>query len=109
VPGGGRGLAARPVRLRLGSPRRSGSLGVLPGRRSPWARPRLGGARRTTLRLRSAVPADGYLPLGRRTRLRAGRRVRLTGSSFLATWTGGLLGGRSAARRIGGKRTGGLR
>jgi len=106
VPGGDRGLPARPVSLRLGSPRR-GVLGVLPGRRSP--RPRLGGTRRATPRFRSAVPADGYLPLGRRTRLRGGRRVRLTGSSFLATWTGGLLGGRSAARRIGGKRTGGLR
>jgi hypothetical protein len=109
VPGNDRGLAARPVSLRLGSGRRSGALGVLPGRRSPWARSRLGGGRRATLRVRSAVPADGYLPLGRRTRLRAGRRGRLTGSSFLATWTGGLLGGRSAARRIGGKRTGGLR
>ena len=107
-PGGGRGLAARPVSLRLGTRRRGGARGVLPGRRSPWARSRLGG-RRATLRARSAVPADGYLPLGRRTRLRAGRRVRFTGSSFLATWTGGLLGGRSAARRIGGKRTGGLR
>ncbi len=107
-PGGGRGLAARPVRLRLGSPRRGGALGVLPGRRSPWARARLGGARRATPRFRSAVPADGYLPLGRRTRLRTPKRVRLTRSSFLATWTGGLLGNRSAAGRI-GKRTGGLR
>jgi rod shape-determining protein MreD len=102
VPVGGRGRAARPVRLRLGSGRR-GALGGLRGR-GPWARPRLGPARR----YRSAVPADGYLALGRRTRLRAPKRVRLTGSSFLATWTGGLLGRRSATGRI-GKRTGGLR
>ena len=107
-PGSGRGLPARPARLRLGSGRRGGALGGLQGRRGPWARPRLGAARRATPRFRSAVPADGYLPLGRRTRLRTGKRARLTGSSFLATWTGGLLGRRSAVGRI-GKRTGGLR
>jgi hypothetical protein len=83
--------------LRLGSGRRGGALGGLQGRRG-----------RATPRFRSAVPADGYLALGRRTRLRTGKRFRLTGSSFLATWTGGLLGRRSAAGRI-GKRTGGLR
>jgi rod shape-determining protein MreD len=100
----GRGRAARPVRLRLGSGRRGGALGGL-RRRGPWARPRLGTTRRLTPRFRSAVPADGYLG---RTRLRAPKRVKLTRSSFLATWTGGLLGSRSAGRRI-DKRTGGLR
>jgi len=106
VPGSGRGLAARPASLRLGSGRRGSALGGLQGRR----RPRLGAARRAAPRFRSAVLADGYLTFGRRTRPRAGKRVRFTsgGSSFLATWTGGLLGGRPAARRI-GKRTGGLR
>jgi rod shape-determining protein MreD len=107
VPGSGRGLAARPVRLRLGSGRRGGALGGL-RRRGPWAPPRLGSARQAAPRFRPAVPADGYLAPGRRGRLRAPKRVRLTRSSFLATWTGGLLGNRSAAGRI-GKRTGGLR
>jgi rod shape-determining protein MreD len=107
VPGSGRGLAARPVRLRLGSGRRGGALGGL-RRRGPWAPSRLSPVRPAAPRFRSAVPADGYLAPGRRGRLRAPKRVRLTRSSFLATWTGGLLGHRSATGRI-GKRTGGLR
>ena len=107
--GGGRGLAARPVNLRLGSGRRNGALGGLPGRRGPWARPRLGTSRRAKPRFRSGVAGGGRSALGGGSRLRAGKRVRFTGSSFLTTWTGGLLGGRSAAVWRLGRRTGGLR
>jgi rod shape-determining protein MreD len=107
--GGGPGVTARPVKLRLGSGRRSGALGGLSGRRGPWARPRLGTPRRAAPRFRSGVTGGGRPALGGGNRLRTGRRVRFTGSSFLTTWTGGLLGGRSAAVGRLGRRTGGLR
>jgi len=116
TPGGGRGPTARPVNLRLGSGRRGGALSGLPGRRGPRARPRLGGPRlgaprRATPRFRSAAAGGGRSAVGGGNRLRTGRRTRFTSgrSSWLATWTGGLLGGRSAVGRIGGRRTGGLR
>jgi rod shape-determining protein MreD len=107
--GGRPGRAARPVKLRLGSGRRNGVLGGLSGRRGPWARPRLGTSRRAAPRFRSGRAGGGRSALGGGNRLRTGRRVRFTGSSFLATWTGGLLGGRSAAVGRLGRRTGGLR
>jgi hypothetical protein len=107
--GGGQGRAARPVNLRLGSGRRNGVLGGLSGRRGPWARPRLGTSRRAAPRFRSGMAGGGRSALGGGNRLRTGRRVRFTGSSFLTTWTGGLLGGRSAAVWRAGRRTGGLR
>jgi rod shape-determining protein MreD len=100
LPGGAPPLAGRPVKLRLGS-----------GRSGPWARPRLGSSRRAWPRLRSGAAGGGRTALGRGNRLRTGRRVKFTtggSSSFLATWTGGLLGGRSAVSRL-GRRTGGLR
>jgi len=106
---GGQGRAPRPVNLRLGSGRRNGVLGGLSGRRGPWARPRLGTSRRAAPRFRSGVAGGGRSALGGGNRLRTSRRVRFTGSSFLATWTGGLLGGRSAAVWRAGRRTGGLR
>ena len=109
--GSARGLTARPVNLRLGSGRRGGVLRGLSGRRGPWARPRLGGTRRAAPRFRPAATGGGRSALGRGNRMRTGRRVKFTsgGSSFLATWTGGLLGGRPAAWRLGSRRTGGLR
>jgi rod shape-determining protein MreD len=105
----GRGLAARPVSLRLGSGRRGdGALGGLSGS-GLWSgsrRPH----RKATPRFRSAGGAvGGHSVLGRRTRLRAGKQARFAGRSFLATWTGGRLGGRSTVWRIGSRRTGGLR
>jgi len=107
--GGKQGLTARPVNLRLGSGRRGGALGRLSGRRGPWARPGLGGTRRAVPRFRSGAGGGGRPALGRGNRLRTGRQARFTsGGSFLATWTGGLLGGRSAVWRL-GRRTGGLR
>jgi rod shape-determining protein MreD len=119
--GGGRGLGGRPVNLRLGSSR-LGGRGRRLGGRGLTARPvnlRLGGGalgrlsggqRRAVPRFRSAAGGGGRPALGRGNRLRTGRRVRFAsgGSSFLATWTGGLLGSRSAVGRL-GKRTGGLR
>jgi rod shape-determining protein MreD len=112
--GGLRGgtVGMRPVSLRLGSGRRGDSaLGVLSGSRAPWARPRLGGHRRAEPRFRSSSAVTGRSLLGRRSRLRAGKRARFGGgrSSFLTTWTGGKLGGRSTVWRIGSKRTGGFR
>jgi rod shape-determining protein MreD len=103
----GRGPGARPVSLRLGSGRRGdGALGGLSGRRPPWAR-----TRRAAPRFRSGPAVGGHSLLGKRTRLRAGKRARFGSgrSSFLATWTGGRLGGRSTVWRIGSKRTGGFR
>jgi rod shape-determining protein MreD len=102
----GRGLGARPVSLRLGSGRRGdGAVGGLSGGRPPWAR-----TRRAAPRFRSG-PVSGHSLLGKRARLRAGKRARFGSgrSSFLATWTGGKLGGRSTVWRIGSKRTGGFR
>ena len=107
--GSGPGPAARPVKLRLGSGRRSGALGGVPRRRGPWARRRLGAPRRAAPRFRSGAGGGGRSALGGGNRLRTGKRVRFTGSSFLTTWTGGLLGGRSAAVWRLGRRTGGLR
>jgi rod shape-determining protein MreD len=113
VLGAGRGLAARPVSLRLGSGRRGdGALGGLSGGGGLWARPGRGAQRRAAPRFRSAGGAIGGHPvLGRKTRLRAGKQARFGAgrSSFLATWTGGRLGGRSTVWRIGSRRTGGLR
>jgi rod shape-determining protein MreD len=103
----GRGLGARPVSLRLGSGRRGdGALGGLSGGRPPWAR-----TRRAAPRFRSGPAVGGHSLLGKRTRLRAGKRARFGSgrSSFLATWTGGRLGGRSTVWRIGSRRTGGFR
>jgi hypothetical protein len=104
----GRGLAARPVSLRLGSGRRGdGALGGLSG--GLWSGPRRA-QRKATPRFRSGGSAiGGHSVLGRRTRLRAGKQARFAGRSFLATWTGGRLGGRSTVWRIGSRRTGGLR
>jgi len=102
----GRGLGTRPVSLRLGAGRRGdGALGALSGRR-PWAR-----TRRAAPRFRSGPAVGGYSLPGKRARLRAGKRARFGSgrSSFLATWTGGRLGGRSTVWRIGSKRTGGFR
>jgi rod shape-determining protein MreD len=102
----GRGLRTRPVSLRLGSGRRGdGALGALSGR-PPWAR-----TRRAAPRFRSGPAVGGYSLPGKRARLRAGKRARFGSgrSSFLATWTGGRLGGRSTVWRIGSKRTGGFR
>jgi rod shape-determining protein MreD len=107
-----RGLGARPASLRLGSGRRGdGVLGRLPSSRASWAGPRLGASRRAAPRFRSGAAVGGHWMLGRRSRLRAGKRAKFTSgrSSFLATWTGGKLGGRSTVWRIGSKRTGGLR
>jgi len=107
-----RGLGARPASLRLGSGRRGdGVLGGLPGSRGSWAGPRLGASRRATPRFRSGPAVGGHSLLGKRSRLRAGKQAKFTAgrSSFLATWTGGRLGGRSTVWRIGSKRTGGLR
>jgi len=104
---GGRGLGARPVSLRLGSGRRGdGAVGGLSGSRPPWAR-----TRRAAPRFRSGPAVGGHSLLGKRARLRAGKRARFGSgrSSFLATWTGGKLGGRSTVWRIGSKRTGGFR
>jgi rod shape-determining protein MreD len=103
----GRGLATRPVSLRLGTGRRGeGGLGALSGSRPPWAR-----TRRAAPRFRSGPAVGGHSLLGRRTRLGAGKRARFGSgrSSFLSTWTGGRLGGRSTVWRIGSKRTGGFR
>ncbi len=102
-----RGLGARPVSLRLGSGRRGdGALGGLSGARPRWAR-----TRRAAPRFRSGPAVGGHSLLGKRARLRAGKRARFGSvrSSFLATWTGGRLGGRSTVWRIGSKRTGGFR
>jgi len=107
-----RGLGARPASLRLGSGRRGdGVLGGLPGSRGSWAGPRLGASRRAAPRFRSGPAVGGHSLLGKRSRLRAGKQAKFTSgrSSFLATWTGGRLGGRSTVWRIGSKRTGGLR
>jgi rod shape-determining protein MreD len=107
-----RGLGTRPASLRLGSGRRGdGVLGGLPSSRGSWAGPRLGTSRRAAPRFRSSPAAGGHLMLGKRSRLRAGKQAKFTSgrSSFLATWTGGRLGGRSTVWRIGSKRTGGLR
>jgi rod shape-determining protein MreD len=107
-----RGLGARPASLRLGSGRRGdGALGGLPGSRTSWAGPRLGASRRAAPRFRSSPAVGGHSLLGRRSRLRAGKQAKFTSgrSSFLTTWTGGRLGGRSTVWRIGSKRTGGLR
>jgi rod shape-determining protein MreD len=107
-----RGLGARPVSLRLGSGRRGdGALGGLSGGRPPWARPRLSSQRRAAPRFRSGPAVGGHSPLGKRAVPRAGKRARFGSgrSSFLATWTGGRLGGRSTVWRIGSKRTGGFR
>jgi len=105
----GRGLATRPVSLRLGSGRRGdGALGGLSGG-GLWSGPRRA-QRKATPRFRSGGGVvGGHSVLGRRTRLRVGKRARFTGRSFLATWTGGRLGGRSTVWRIGSRRTGGLR
>jgi rod shape-determining protein MreD len=103
----GRGLGARPVSLRLSSGRRGDStLGGLSRGRPPWAR-----ARRATPRFRSGPAVGGHSLLGKRTGLRVGKRARFGSgrSSFLATWTGGRLGGRSTVWRIGSRRTGGFR
>jgi rod shape-determining protein MreD len=103
----GRGLATRPVSLRLGTGRRGdGALGGLSRGRPPWAR-----TRRAAPRFRSGPAVGGYSLPGKRARLRAGKRARFGSgrSSFLATWTGGRLGGRSTVWRIGSKRTGGFR
>jgi rod shape-determining protein MreD len=110
---GGRGLAARPVSLRLGSGRRGdGAVGGLSGG-GAWGRPGRGGPRRAAPRFRSGSGATigGRPVLGKRTQLRAGKQARFGAgrSSFLATWTGGRLGGRSTVWRIGSRRTGGLR
>jgi hypothetical protein len=102
-----RGLGARPVSLRLGSGRRGdGAVGGLSGSRRAWA-----GTRRAAPRFRSGSAVGGHSLLGKRTRLRMGKRARFGSgrSSFLATWTGGRLGGRSTVWRIGSKRTGGFR
>ena len=102
-----RGLGARPVSLRLGSGRRGdGALGGLSGARPRWAR-----TRRAAPRFRSGPAVGGHSLLGKRARLQAGKRARFGSvrSSFLATWTGGRLGGRSTVWRIGSKRTGGFR
>jgi rod shape-determining protein MreD len=107
-----RGPGSRPASLRLGSGRRGdGVLGGLPSSRASWAGPRLSASRRATPRFRSSSAAGGHWMLGRRSRLRAGKQAKFTSgrSSFLATWTGGRLGGRSTVWRIGSKRTGGLR
>jgi rod shape-determining protein MreD len=103
----GRRLGARPVSLRLGSGRRGdGALGGLSGSRPPWAR-----TRRATPRFRSGPTVGGHSLIGKGARLRAGKRARFGSgrSSFLTTWTGGRLGGRSTVWRIGSKRTGGFR
>jgi rod shape-determining protein MreD len=102
-----RGLGARPVSLRLGSSRRGdGALGGISGGRPPWVR-----TRRAAPRFRSGPVGGGHTMLGKRARLRVGKRARFGSgrSSFLATWTGGRLGGRSTVWRIGSKRTGGFR
>jgi rod shape-determining protein MreD len=104
-----RGLGTRPASLRLGPGRRGdGVLGGLAGSR---AGPRLGASRRAAPRFRSGPAVGGHSLLGKRSRLRAGKQAKFTSgrSSFLATWTGGRLGGRSTVWRIGSKRTGGLR
>ena len=105
----GRGPAARPVSLRLGSGRRGdGALGGLSGG-GLWSGSRRA-QRKATPRFRSGGGAvGGHSALGRRTRLRAGKQARFAGRSFLATWTGGRLGGRSTVWRIGSRRTGGFR
>jgi rod shape-determining protein MreD len=103
----GRRLGARPVSLRLGSGRRGdGALGGLSGSRPPWAR-----TRRAAPRFRSGPTVGGHSLIGKGARLRAGKRARFGSgrSSFLTTWTGGRLGGRSTVWRIGSKRTGGFR
>jgi len=110
--GPGRGLAARPVSLRLGSGRRGdGALGGLSGGSRLWARAGRGAQRRAAPRFRSGGTIGGHSVLGKRTPLRAGKQARFGAgrSSFLATWTGGRLGGRSTVWRIGSRRTGGLR
>jgi rod shape-determining protein MreD len=107
-----RGLGTRPASLRLGSGRRGdGVLGGLPASRGSWAGPRLAASRRAAPRFRSSSAIGGHSMLGKRSRLRAGKQAKFTAgrSSFLATWTGGRLGGRSTVWRIGSKRTGGLR
>jgi rod shape-determining protein MreD len=104
-----RGLAARPARLRLGGGRRGD--GTLGGGVLTRARSRLG-ARRAAPRFRSGPAVGGRSLLGRRTRLGAGQRARFTPgrTSFLATLLAhGRLGRRSAAWRVGSRRTGGLR
>jgi rod shape-determining protein MreD len=100
-----RGLAGRPVRLRLGSARRGdGMLGGLASSRR--YRP---GSRRAAPRFRTGL-GGGVSLGGGRAGLRAGRqaRFRFRRSMFLATWTGGRLGGRSRVWRINTRRTGGL-
>jgi rod shape-determining protein MreD len=104
-----RRLAARPVSLRLGSGRgRRGdsALGALSGNHRFLGRPR-----QATPKFRSSPAIGGHSVLGRRSPLRAGKRVRFTSgrSWFLTPWAGGRRGGRSTVWRIGSKRTGGLR
>jgi len=105
----GRGLASRPVSLRLGSGRRGdGALGGLSGR-GLWSGSRRA-QRKAAPRFRSGGGVvGGPSVLGRRSTFRAGKQARFGGRSFLATWTGGRLGGRSTVWRIGSRRTGGLR
>jgi rod shape-determining protein MreD len=100
-----RSLTSRPVSLHLGSSRhRDGILGGLAPRRKFSAR------RQAVPRFRSGPSLGRRLVTRAQATLRRRRRVRFrSGSrSFLAPWSGGRLGSRSAVWRIGSKRTGGL-
>jgi rod shape-determining protein MreD len=95
----------RGVSLHLGSRRRrDGTLGGLASHRKLWAR------RQAAPRFRSGPGFGRRLVLAIQARLHRRRRVRFNSGSrsFVASWTGGRLGSRSAVWRIGSKRTGGL-
>jgi rod shape-determining protein MreD len=107
--GGMRGLTSRSFSLHLGSPRRrDGTLGGLARQRKLWARRRAVPRFRSgpSLGRRSALGGHGLGGQGLTGRKRA--RFFSGGGSFLKFWTGGRLGSRSAAWRIGSKRTGGF-
>jgi hypothetical protein len=100
----GRGPGSGPVRLRLGGHRRGdGVLGGVAGSRRFRA-----GSRRAAPHFRARAGGGVSLGVGR-SGLRVGKqaRFRFRRKSFLASWTGGRLGGRSRVMRINTRKTGG--
>jgi hypothetical protein len=92
------------VRLKLGGHRRGdGALGGVAGSRQFRA-----GSRRAAPHFR-ARPGGGVSLGTGRGGLRVGKqaRFRFGKKKFLASWTGGRLGGRSRVMRINTRRTGG--